>query len=113
MEGEVGEGVGEEVEEEEGSEPEPEPAAATRRVGRPPTRRRARDEARIVGRRCARSGTAEGTDAEREDIVTRARVTRIACASAGPRQPGDDPMPACRGRPKCGRRRRGPRTSQS
>ena len=105
MEEEVGEGVGEEVEEEEGSEPEPEPAAATRRVGRPPTRRRARDEACIVDGRCARSGTAEGADDERVDMVTRARVTRIACASADPRKQGDDPTPAHRWRPKCRRRR--------
>ena len=52
MEEEVGEGVGERDGSEE--EPEPalapaaEPAAAMRRVGRPPTRRRARDEACIV-----------------------------------------------------------------
>ena len=51
VEEEVGEGVGE-----DGSEEEPEPAlapaaelaAAMRRVGRPPTRARARDEACIV-----------------------------------------------------------------
>lgn len=109
MEEEVGEGVGERDGSEE--EPEPalapaaEPAAAMRRVGRPPTRRRARDEACIVDGRCARSGTAEGADDERVDMVTRARVTRIACASADPRKQGDDPTPAHRWRPKCRRRR--------